>query len=47
MPEATSTTSEYLVVAFDSHGRLVEEEFDTLEQAEVSMASMVPQMSAR
>ena len=38
MPEATNIVSEYLVVAFDSHGRLVEEEFATLEQAELFVA---------
>ena len=33
--EATSTVFEYLVVVYDLHGGVVEEEFDTLEQAEL------------
>ena len=36
--EATSTVFEYLVVVYDLHGGVVEEEFDTLEQAELFVA---------
>ena len=38
MSEATSTVFERWVVVHDSHGRLVQEEFDTLEQAELFVA---------
>ena len=36
--EATSTVFEYLVVVYDLYGGVVEEEFDTLEQAELFVA---------
>jgi hypothetical protein len=38
MSEAMNTVFEYLVVVYDSRGRVVEEEFDTLEQAELFVA---------
>ena len=38
MSEATSTVSECWVVVCDSRGRFVEEEFDTIEQAELFAA---------
>lgn len=38
MSEAMNTVFEYLVVVYDLHGGVVEEEFDTLEQAELFVA---------
>lgn len=38
MSEATNIVYEYLVVGHDLRGRLVAEEFDTLEQAELFVA---------
>ena len=38
MSEATSTVFEYLVVVYDLYGGVVEEEFDTIEQAELFVA---------
>ena len=38
MSEAMNTVFEYLVVVYDLHGGVVEEEFDTLEQADLFVA---------
>ena len=38
MSEATNTVSECWVVEYDSHGVVLEEEFDTIEQAKLFVA---------